>query len=54
MRDAGVRIISIGDGIDFPTDHDWTAIQFRFLINEMPVTDTSKKVLQNRACEKAF
>jgi DNA invertase Pin-like site-specific DNA recombinase len=44
LRDAGVRIISIGDGIDYPTYDDWTAIQFRFLINEMPVTDTSKKV----------
>lgn len=44
LRDAGVRIISIGDVIDFPTNDDWTAIQFRFLINEMPVTDTSKKV----------
>ena len=44
LRDAGVRIISIGDLIDYPTHDDWTAIQFRFLINEMPVTDTSKKV----------
>ena len=44
LRDAGLRIISIGDGIDYPTYDDWTAIQFRFLINEMPVTDTSKKV----------
>ena len=44
LRDAGVRIISIGDSIDYPTYDDWTAIQFRFLINEMPVTDTSKKV----------
>ncbi|HAE52254.1 MAG TPA: stage V sporulation protein T [Ruminococcus sp.] len=44
LRDAGIRIISIGDGIDFPTSDEWTAIQFRFLINEMPVTDTSKKV----------
>ena len=44
LRDAGVRIISIGDAIDYPTYDDWTAIQFRFLINEMPVTDTSKKV----------
>ena len=44
LRDAGVRIISIGDGIDFPTSDDWMAIQFRFLVNEMPVTDTSKKV----------
>ena len=44
LRDAGVRIISIGDSIDYPTYDDWTAIQFRFLINEMPVTDASKKV----------
>ncbi len=44
LRDAGVRIISIGDSIDYPTFDDWTAIQFRFLINEMPVTDASKKV----------
>ena len=39
-----MRIISIGDGIDFPNDDDWLKIQFQFLINEMPVTDTSKKV----------
>ena len=44
LRDAGLRIISIGDGIDFPTSDDWMQIQFRFLVNEMPVTDTSKKV----------
>lgn len=44
LRDAGVRIISIGDVIDFPNDDDWLKIQFQFLINEMPVTDTSKKV----------
>ena len=44
LRDAGVRIISIGDGIDFPNDDDWLKIQFQFLINEMPVTDTIKKV----------
>lgn len=44
LRDAGMRIISIGDGIDFPNDDDWLKIQFQFLINEMPVTDTSKKV----------
>ena len=44
LRDAGVRIISIGDGIDFPNDDDWLKIQFQFLINEIPVTDTSKKV----------
>ena len=44
LRDAGVRIISIGDNIDFPNDDDWLKIQFQFLVNEMPVTDTSKKV----------
>ena len=44
LRDAGIRIISVGDGIDFPNDDDWLKIQFQFLINEMPVTDTSKKV----------
>lgn len=44
LRDIGMRIISIGDAIDYPTSDDWTAIQFRFLINEMPVTDASKKI----------
>ena len=44
LRDAGVRIVSIGDGIDFPNDDDWLKIQFQFLVNEMPVTDTSRKV----------
>lgn len=44
LRDAGLRIISIGDSIDYPTYDGWTAIQFRFLVNEMPVTDAFKKV----------
>ena len=44
LRDAGVRIISIGENVDFPDDDDWLKIQFTFIINEMPVTDTSKKV----------
>ena len=44
LRDAGVRIISIGDVIDYPNDGDWLKIQLQFLINEVPVTDTSKKV----------
>ena len=35
LRDAGVRIISIGDNIDFPNDDDWLKIQFQFLINEI-------------------
>lgn len=46
LRDAGVRIISIGDNIDYPTRDDWMLIQFKFLMNEMPVTDTSKKIKQ--------
>lgn len=46
LRDAGVRIISIGDNIDYPTKDDWMLIQFKFLMNEMPVTDTSKKIKQ--------
>jgi hypothetical protein len=44
LRDEGIRIISIGDNVDYPTHDDWLSIQFRFLMNEMPVTDTSKKV----------
>ncbi len=44
LRDEGIRIISIGDHVDYPTRDDWLNIQFRFLMNEMPVTDTSKKV----------
>lgn len=44
LRDAGVRIISIGDNVDYPTHDDWRTIQLLFFVNEMPVTDTSKKV----------
>ncbi len=44
LRDAGVRIISIGDCIDFPNDDDWLKIQLQFLLNEVPVTDSSRKV----------
>ena len=44
LRDVGMRIISIGDNVDFPTYDEWLNIQFRFLVNELPVTDTSKKV----------
>ena len=29
LRDAGLRIISIGDSIDFPSDDDWLKIQFQ-------------------------
>lgn len=44
LRDAGVRIIAIGDGIDYPTYDDWTNIRLRFLLNEMPISDSSQKV----------
>ncbi len=45
LRDAGVRIISIGDNIDYSSESDnWQMISFHFLMNEMPVTDTSRKV----------
>lgn len=44
LRDVGIRIIAIGDNIDYPTNDDWLRIQIYFLMNEMPVTDTSKKV----------
>ena len=44
LRDAGVRIISINDGIDYPNDDNWTRIQIQFFVNEMPVTDASRKV----------
>ena len=44
LRDAGVRIVSIGDGVDFPKDDEWVRIQLHFFMNEMPVTDASRKV----------
>ena len=44
MRDSGVRIISIMDACDYPTHDDWLNISIRFMTNELPVTDTSKKV----------
>ena len=44
MRDVGVRIISVMDGVDFPTHDDWLNISVRFMTNELPVTETSKKV----------
>ena len=33
LRDAGRRIISIGDNIYFPNDDDWIRIQLAFLVN---------------------
>lgn len=51
LRDAGIRIIAVDDNIDYPLNDDWLTIQFRFLMNELPITDTSKKiksVIKNR------
>lgn len=46
LVESGLRFISIGDGIDFYQDHtdDWMKIKLYFFVNEMPVTDASKKV----------
>ena len=54
LRDMGMRIIAVLDGIDYPKNDDWLSIQFHFLLNEMPVTDASKKVrsvIRNRQQE---
>lgn len=42
-----IRIIAIGDGVDYDQDHtdDWMKIKLYFFVNEMPVTDASRKVL---------
>ena len=46
LADCGIRIIAIGDCVDYSQDHieDWLKIKLYFFINEMPVTDASKKV----------
>jgi len=44
IKDAGNRIISVSDGIDFPKDDKWFVISFYFVINEQPVTEASRKV----------
>ncbi len=49
--ETGIRIIAIGDGVDYPKNDDWMKIKLYFFVNEMPVTDASKKVsavIQNR------
>ena len=51
LIETGIRIIAIGDGVDFPINDDWMKIKLYFFVNEMPVTDASKKVtavIQNR------
>ena len=52
IRDNGVRIISIGDNIDYPTQDDWQRIQMLFLFNELPVTDASRKVKSVIQCRQ--
>ena len=42
--ETGIRIIAIGDGVDYPKNDDWMKIKLYFFVNEMPVTDASKKV----------
>ena len=44
MRDKGIRIISIMDSVDYPTDNNWQLIAMHFVFNEMPVTTTSESV----------
>ena len=44
LRDMGVRIIAIDDNVIYPDNDQWFQIQIRFLMNEIPVTDTSRKV----------
>ncbi len=44
LRDSGLRIIAITDGVDIPTKDDWVKVQVYFFVNEMPVTDASRKV----------
>ena len=36
LRDAHVRIISVGDAIDYPTKDEWMLIQFKFLMMSSP------------------
>ena len=46
LAERDVRIIAIGDDVDYDQDHkeDWMKIKLYFFVNEMPVTETSKKV----------
>ncbi len=49
MRDKGIRIISIMDSVDYPTDNNWQLIAMHFVFNEMPVTTTSESVRKSIA-----
>ena len=45
LAEAGIRIISISESIDYPIKKDdWMKIKLYFFVNEMPVTDASEKV----------
>lgn len=46
LVENNLRIISIGESIDYKTGKtdDWLQIKLYFFVNEMPVTDASKKV----------
>lgn len=47
IAEHDIRIIAIGDGVDYCQDRndDWLKIKLYFFVNEMPVTDASRKVL---------
>ena len=42
--ETGIRIIAISDDVDYPLKDDFMKIKLYFFVNEMPVTDASKKV----------
>ena len=46
LAEQDIRIIAIGDDVDYDQDHkdDWMKIKLYFFVNEMPVTDASRKV----------
>ena len=44
LIEKNIRIIAIGDGVDYPLKSDWMKIKLYFFVNEMPVTDASEKV----------
>ena len=46
LAEQEIRIIAIGDDVDYDQDHkdDWMKIKLYFFVNEMPVTDASRKV----------
>lgn len=48
LRDAGMRIISIGDNIDYPTYDDWTAINLDFSLTKCPLPTPQKSQVSNK------